>query len=475
MAFQNMPAALQPVFQQNLLDRAFQDNLWGVTLFRKTTYKLPLPVRSGESMIYSRAGRISPVYEDLAPAANVAPDNGLATVVGGIGSAGTTPYPFEQYPVSIGMLPGSPIDLNLIQNQQTIASLFIQNMENIAANAGLSLDLRAIRFALRAYEGGNSYAKAAGTFATNTTVPVDNVYGFDTAFTTGTFQNGATFPYGLPLTVSPSQPQAIVIKPAAGGANISALVIGVALDGTNVSTQTANGLNTGASGTLTLQGNIAVAQFDTLVALDSQKVLRPNGKLNRHTMQNTDTIGAQLVINAVAELRRNGVKPPLSDGTYPCYIDPIVDAQFFTDPQYQIMSQGQMASQDFANARVSRNFGVTFIPVTNLPAYVSDTGVVTRRALLCGEKWLQESPFAGTETALKALPDMGVADYRFNDDIVFVNRMPIERAGQIMSSMWYWIGGFVVPTFATITSAVIPTATTSRYKAAIVIEVAASS
>jgi hypothetical protein len=70
---------------------------------------------------------------------------------------------------------------------------------------------------------------------------------------------------------------------------------------------------------------------------------------------------------------------------------------------------------------------------------------------------------------------MGVADYRFNDDVVFVNRMPIERAGQIMSSMWYWIGGFVVPTFATITSAVIPTATAARYKGAIVVEVAAAS
>jgi hypothetical protein len=56
-----------------------------------------------------------------------------------------------------------------------------------------------------------------------------------------------------------------------------------------------------------------------------------------------------------------------------------------------------------------------------------------------------------------------------------VNRMPLDRAGQILSSMWYWIGGFVVPTNATITPAVIPTATAARYKCGVVIEVASAS
>jgi hypothetical protein len=487
MAFENMPASLLPIFQQNALNRAFGDNLDATNVFRRTTYRLPLPVRSGEQMIYSRAGRISPVFEDLNPSANVPLDNGLTSDAGGVGT-NPAPFPFEQYSVFIGMLPGSPIDLNLIQNQEVIANLFKQNVENLGSNAALSMDLRAIRLALRAYEGGSTFATAANSGAT---VHVDNAIGFATAFATASFQNGATFPYGLPGAVSSGNPLAATLNHAGTITSIS--VIGVAYDnastdangypvnatGANDSSMTANGLNTGWSGTLTLSATVSIAEGDTIQAVDGSVVLRPNGKLNRYDMAATDTIGAQLVINAVAQLRRNGVKPPLADGTYPCYIDPVVDAQFFTDPQYQIMSQGQMASADFANARVSRNFGVTFIPTTNLPAYAlensSSVNIVTRRALVCGEKWLQESPFAGTAGAIASLPDMGVADYRIVDDIVMVNRMPLDRAGPILSSMWYWIGGFVVPTNATITPAVIPTATANRYKSAVVIEVASAS
>jgi hypothetical protein len=239
----------------------------------------------------------------------------------------------------------------------------------------------------------------------------------------------------------------------------------------------ANGLNVGASGTLTLDATLSatVTAGDTIQAFDGSVVIRPNGKLNRSLLASTDTIGAQLIINAVAQLRRNNIKPPLGNGTYPCYIDPVVDAQFFTDPQYQIMSQTNMESPDFKNARVAQNFGVTFVPTTNAPAYVTAAGQVTRRAIVCGEKWLQESPFAGVESALRTMPDGGPADIRLVDRIAFVTRLPIDRAGQVLSQMWWYIGGFVVPTQATINSLVIPTATAARYKNAVVVEVAAAS
>lgn len=477
MAFENMPTALQPIFQPNMLDRRFLEQLSATNVYRKSAYKRPMPVRSGEVMIYSRAGRISPSLQDLNPSSNVPLDNGLTP--GGVGNSNPPPFPFEQFLVSIGMLPSQPIELNLIQNQEIIADLFKQNMDNLSENAALSLDLRAASVGFKAYESGSTFATAAGTPGTPSSVHVDNVYGFDTAFATGTFQNGATFPYGQPLAVSNSNQLAVAWTTTDGSTTIIH-VIGVTLDSpNNLSSMAANGLNIGFSGTLSILEDVTIGQYDTLKALDAPTVLRPNGKLNRAALTASDTIGAQLIINAVAELRRNGVKPPLANGTYPCYIDPIVDAQFFTDPQYQIMSQGQLESPDFKGARVSQNFGVTFIPTTNSPAYnfTNSAGhaLTARRALVCGEKWLQDSTFDGTEPALRAMPDLGVADYRFVDDIVFVNRMPIDRAGQILSSMWYWIGGFVVPTNATITPAVVPTATAARYKSAVVVEVASGS
>ena len=471
-----MPAALSPIFQGQMLDRAYQEQLSATNAFRKTAYRLPMPIRSGESMTYSRAGRIAPSLDDINPASNVILDNGA--VPGGVGTINPAPFPFEQYSVGIGMQEGDAIDLNLIQNQEIIANLFAQNTDNLAEQAALQLDLRVIRTALRAYEGGQTFATTPG--AAVTAMTVDNVYGFDTSFATGVFgKAGVSYPYGLPQTTSATYPSNAKFIPVSTGVAQPISIIAVAFDGVNSSSGNVNSLNYGASGTITLSAALTFAKGDVIIANDAQQVLRPNGKTSRFAMAPTDTMGAQMIINAVAALRRNGIKPPLANGTFPCYIDPVVDAQFFTDSQYQIMSQGQMESPDFKGARISRNFGVTFIPTTNLPAYsftpAGGGTLVSRRVIVCGEKWVQESPFEGTKAAIAALPDMGVVDYRFVGDIVFTNRMPLDRAGQVMSSLWYYIGGFVIPTNATITSAVIPTATTARYKSAVVVEVASAS
>lgn len=459
-----------------MLDRAFLEQLKASNNLRATAFRVPMPIRSGESMTYSRAGRIAPTIDDIAPANNVPLDNGL--VAGGNGSVNPAPFPYEQYAVSIGMIEGDAIDLNLIANQETIANTFIQNSENLAEQAALALDLRVLRTGLRAYEGGQTFVLAATTAAL--TARVDSGFGFDTAFATGVFGRSAvTYPYGLPQNTSPTYPISANILPAAGGGPIPVVVTGVAFEPTNVSSANVNGLNYGASAVLTFATAQTLAKGDVLTTADYQQALRPGGRLSRFALTPTDTIGAQLIINAVAALRRNGIKSPLANGTFPCYIDPVVDAQFFTDSQYQIMSQGQLESPDFQNARVSRNFGVTFIPTTNLPAYtfVNSAGltITSRRAIVCGAKWVQESPFEGTQKAIASLPDGGVIDYRFVNDIVFTNRMPLDRLGQILSSTWSFIGGFVVPTNATITSAVIPTATPSRYKNAVVVEVASAS
>jgi hypothetical protein len=472
MAFENFPTVLQPIFQQNMLDRRFQEQLKMLGAYRKSVYRLPVEKRNGETMIYSRAGRIAPVLDDIVPSTNTGLDNGL-TGIGGVG-AGNPTYPFEQFAVGIGMRPYF-LDLNLIQEKEVIADLFKQNVDNLAENAALSLDLYAMQTAFTAYLSGNSFALgASATSGGNTTVHMDNVYGLDKAFATVTI-NGATFPYGLPAAVSPSNPLAATLYPAAGGSTAIS-IIGIAYDGGNVSTLA--GLQLGASGTITIQGTaVTLAEGDVVVASDAPSVFRPNGKESAYALDATDTVGAQLILNAVAELRANGVKPPLGNGTYPCYIDPLVDAQFFTDPQYQIMSQGQFQSPDFHNGRVSQNFGVTFVPTTNAPSFSltnhASQPIHVRHLIVTGDKYVQESPFAGTMEAIRSMPDMGVADYRFVDDIVMVNRLPLDRAGQIMSMGWYYIGGFVAPTDATINSTVVPSASAARYKRAAVVQVAA--
>lgn len=471
MAFENFPAAFQEIFQSNMLARRFEQQLATKNAYRRTAFRLPVPVRSGESITYSRAGRISPTLSDIVPSSNTGLDNGV-TGIGGVGSGNNT-YPFEQWSVSIGMSPYF-MDLNLVQEAEVIADLFKQNVDNLSEHAGLSLDLRVMQTAFNAYTSGQSFATGSES-SSDAHVHMDNVLGLDKAFATSTMVDGSTFPTGAPQPVSGGNPLAVNIRYAATPTVVHAnTIIGVTVDNPNTSLGAAIGV--GASGIVQLgsvPGTLLV-KGDVIEAADKPSMFRPNGRICADALTASDTIGAQLVINAVNELRANGVKSPLSDGTYPCYIDPLVDAQFFTDAQYQIMSQGTVDSQEFKGARLNRNFGVTFVPTTNSPAFVNAQNIPIRHCIITGDKYVQQSPFAGTAAAIQSMPDMGVSKFDIVDDIVFVNRMPLDRAGQILSMGWYYIGGYAAPTDATITSAVVPSASAARYKRASVIQVAAA-
>lgn len=470
MAFENFPAALQQIFQQNMLARRFESQLKSKNVYRKTAFRLPVPVRSGESITYSRAGRIAPTLDDIVPSSNTGMDNGV-TAIGGVGSANPV-YPFEQWSVSIGMSPKF-IDLNLVQEQEVIADLFKQNVDNLAQQAALSLDLRVMQTAFNAYVSGSSFSTGAET-ASDAHVHMDNVVGLDTAFASATMVDGVSFPTGAPQPVSAGNPLNVTIIYKDGTPSVPTTIIGVTYDNPNTSLGAA--LRIGKSGTVQLGAVPAklLAKGDVITAVDAPQVFRPNGRISADDIQAGDTIGAQLIINAVNDLRAEGIDGPLAGGTFPCYIDPLVDAQFFTDQQYQIMSQGSVESPDFKGARLNMNFGVTFIKTTNSPSFKNEQGIPIRHALITAEKYVQQSPFAGTEDAIRSMPDMGVSKFDVVDDIVFVNRMPLDRAGQILSMGWYYIGGFVAPTDATINSSVIPSASDSRYKRARVIQVAAA-
>jgi hypothetical protein len=56
------------------------------------------------------------------------------------------------------------------------------------------------------------------------------------------------------------------------------------------------------------------------------------------------------------------------------------------------------------------------------------------------------------------------------DGVAMVTREPLDRLQQIIAQSWYWIGGFAVPTDVTANQNIIPTATNSYYKRAVVIE-----
>ena len=95
-----------------------------------------------------------------------------------------------------------------------------------------------------------------------------------------------------------------------------------------------------------------------------------------------------------------------------------------------------------------------------------------RRPILCAPGALVEGDFAGmAERAVDTAGKNSVV--QTVDDVVQVVRAPIDRLQQIVAQSWFWIGGFAVPTDATATSNIIPTASPTYYKRAIILEHAA--
>ena len=433
-------------------------------------------MRSGETTIYSRAGRLAPVIQDQSASANTGLDNNYTTPVGGVGA--TNSYSFEQFQVFIGKI-GYPLDINAIQQQELIADVFKQNWDNLAEQASLSLDLKAAQATFLAYESGRTYARAG--VSASLTVSVDNVVGLETVFASITIQ-GNSFPIGAPTAVTAGVPQTATVYPASGAASYVVSITGSVRDGSNACSQqtgaAGTGMVNGFSGVLTFSAVQTLAIGDVIIAVDAPAYVRNNNKRSRYAMTTSDTIGIQMILNAKALLKANNI-PPMSDGTYAVFIDPILMAQFFADQQFQIMAQGAEASALFKDGVLIRHFGVTFVETTNSPVYGPYTNnlgasIYLRRLIVCGERYLQECPFEGLEAGYASIADYALSDIRVMNDVAVITRPPLDRDSQILSQSWVWIGGFVAGTDATITPAVIPTATTARYKRAVVCEAASA-
>ena len=474
MALENMPQAFQQAFQQNMLDRKFKQGLEARNIFRKAAVKDPIPRRIGESLIYSRAGHLVPVITADNPANNtLATDLNAAGT--GVGTSNNS-YPLEQFPIYINSRHQS-LQINAIQNEETLASLYVQNWLEISRQAALSIDLTALQRLALAYESGMTFVTAATS--ASTTAHVDNINGLSTAFSTVTI-NGQTFPSGQPSAVSVSNPLTATVYPASGAAPYTITIEGASADGSNSSQMvTPGGVVAGNSGTLTFSAAQTFAVGDVIKAADAPTILRPNGKMSRNALAATDTVTIQLIINAVAELRRNNVDS-LEDGTYLCALDPYLQAQFFADPDFKLAMMGQMEdSKIFHNARLARNLGVTFVDTTNCPNYAftnsQSASLVAHHAYVMGKGALIEGTFDGMVEGYKSMANQAISAVRVVDDYALVTRPPLDSLSQIWTQSWVWIGGHVCPTDATVTPAVVPSATAARYKRCVAIEVAASS
>lgn len=435
MGIANFPAALQPIIQQNFLEREFQAGLQSRLGFRQVADREVFPASIGETLTKTRRGLKAPVTTPMNPSNNTNLDNGLTP-------AGWT---VEQYVLAVNMY-GDTIDLNMVTSRVGIASQFLQNANVNGIQASQSLDRLARNALFGVYLGGNS--RVVTTLgAPATTVAVDDIRGFQYVMV-----NGVMVP------VSASNTMTVTI--GAGSYTLT----GATADGTNVSTAP-----NGISGTLTLSGNVSVANGtagNAVVAAVAPTVVRSGDRATTAAIQSTDTLKMQNILSAVATLRSNNVPPVEASGLYHVLLDDKQLLGLFKDDDFKLLYRGAYGSEEYRQGQVINLLGVRFIPTTEAPQQ-SLSGVSIHRAVVCGQGAIVEGNYADTGYQDVDNPDSLRV---MVDDICMVTREPLDRLQQIIAQSWYWIGGYAVPTDVTANTNIIPTATNSYNKRAVIVE-----
>lgn len=434
MGIQNFPAALQPIIQQNFLERAFQDGLRSRLGFRAIADRENFSIGIGESLTKTRTGLKAPVITPITPSNNTNLDNGLTP----------SGWTVEQYTMTLNMY-GDTIDLNMVTSKVGIAGQFVKNATTNGIQAAQSLDRLARNALFAAYLGGNTRVRTT-LGAPATTINVDDIRGFQ-----------FTLVNGVMTAVSVSNTMTVTV-----GSNAYTLT-GATADGSNVSTAP-----NGISGTLTFSGNVTVADATAGNAVTSAVaplIHRPNNRATVAALQSTDTLLMQTVLAAVADLRGNNV--PAVDGAYNCYLDDKQLLGLFADGDFKLLYRGAYGSEEYRSGQIIELLGVRFIPTNEAPQQASLGAGAIHRAIVCGQGALIEGDFEATGYEDVDNPDSLKA---MVDDICMVTREPLDRLQQIIAQSWYWIGGYAVPTDATANTNIIPTASNSYFKRGVILE-----
>lgn len=433
MSINNFPTALQPIIQQNFLEREFEDALTSKLGYRQIADRMKFPNGIGETITKTRPGLKAPVTTAMNPANNTNLDNGLTP----------SSWTVEQYTLSINQY-SDTIDLNIIADKVGLASQFLQNAKVNGIQASQSLDRLARNALFGAYMGGNTRVRTT-LGSPNATISVDDIRGFQQVLVNGQMVN-----------VSGSNTATVSIN------GNSYTLTGTAADGSNVSTAP-----NGVSGTLTFSSNVAVADGtagNSVIHYNGPTVLRPNGRSTTANLISSDILTMGLLLDAQAQVRNNC--PSIADNLK-FYGDNKSFRQLFADQDFKILYQGQYGSEAYRQGEIFSLLGIDFIPTTE--AFTQQNGsIIVRRPILVAPGALIEGDFEGMEDVVSGENQI----VHMVDDIVQVTRPPLDRLGQIVAQSWYWIGGFTVPTDATANSNIIPTASNAYLKRAVMLETA---
>lgn len=396
----SLPAAIQAILENGMLDRVFRDALVPEFLFPQIADAEPWQGGLGDTKTFTRKGLLAPVP---------------TPVTGSDPSAST--YTVEQWSVTMDQFANS-MDTNMLGNAMALASKFLADIENLGINAGQSINQVARNKLYRAYCGGRTWATAAGT--SDTSIVVASTDGFETVLVNG-----------VPTPVSGANP------------------LNVTIGGTG---NTVTGVNT-ATKTLTLGTARADVVGDAVVASNAPVTVRANGN-SAYDLSTSNIVTFANFRAAVARLRKMAV--PTVNGYYVAHIDPDTEAQLFSDSDFKQALQGRVDSPVYQDLSIGRFAGIDW--VRNLEAATITNGgsagnLTVHRPIVLGGNALMAAPFDGANnllagTGVEDVPEVRTIQAAPSVNVTLLIRPPQDRLQQVVGSTWSWVGDFGVPSDA---------------------------
>jgi hypothetical protein len=443
----DIPAPLQ-VLIQNKKRPLIEACLYPELSFRQVAEPEALGIRIGESLTRFRGNLIAPSTSPLTPGQfNSGLDNGMTPKTRQV----------EAYTLS-PKLYGDTMDLHKFNNITALVGEYLQNLKAQSQQAPASIDILARNVLMQAYLSGNSWANLSSG-GSSTSFSVDDVTGFETVMVNG-----------VPTAVSGATPLAVTIN------GVAASVTGVSVDATS----TAFKSYSARSGVLTLAVARSTSVGDKIISVDAPRIVKPWVSGSERANLLDIALGDRLTMKQLrlgrAYLRNQGVQ--MLEGAFNVYLTADVMDQLFDDADFKQAFQGTGTTEVYGDGQVARMLDLRFIishqHVTQAAATSSannPTLAKTHYPIMVGNSALAEGDYAGAEDLNAEAGGQSLLLHNVDtiDGISFIERASMDRLGLTMSQSWMWAGDFMAPTDSLATPAVIPTASNSRYKRAVVL------
>jgi hypothetical protein len=392
-----LPAAIQAIMQNGILDRTFRDALVPSFLFPAIADNEPWQGSLGDTKTFTRKGLIAPTTTPLA----------------GADIAGASTYTIEQWSVTMDQY-GISVDTNMLQSAMTLASKFLADVQTLGINAGQSLNRIARNKMYAAYMGGRTWCTAGAT--TDTTIAVQEVAGFTKVLVNG-----------VPTAVSASNPLSVTIN-------------GVANTVTGTSVQS-------GPGNLTLGTTRVDVLGDPVIAANAPTTIRATGS----TAFDLTTSNVATLANfraAVVRLRKMNV--PTDGGYYTAHIPPDTEAELFADTDFKQALQGRVDSPVWRDLSIGRFAGIDWVRNNETPTVTSNSGATVFRPIVVGAGAVVAAPFEGigsllAGTGVEDVPSIRMVEAAPTTQVALIVRPPADRLQQVISTSWAYTGDFGVP------------------------------